>query len=411
MRVSRRALSVGAFSAAVTTGLPLCAMAGDEYAATATESTVSQKPHVSFDGSSSFSGWRPFSLDGASHLIADAVINDLATIAIIDSGAGRTIIDREFAKRLQLKSGAAFRAAGVTSNAYGELASGVSVRLGHLVLSELTVAILDLSALSKVDGKSVNVIIGRELFDQAVVDLDFHRQLIGLFDFKASPKARNSTYLALAPDNLGRRYVSISICDATDVPACYDLGNDVPLVVSPEFADSHNLLNGLRVSSVASAGVSGISLGKVAVLPSVRVGTVAFSNVPVQVPAMWNQTGSVLAGLPIWSRFGNVVDYSRNRLSLTPIPDLLTAPFPKDRSGIGATRANGHLQIIHVAEGSPAETIGLRAGDEIVAIDGHPIDATYLLSHPRLGVRPAGTEARLTLSDGRHLTLVLADYF
>jgi predicted aspartyl protease len=344
-------------------------------------------------------------------MVVDVSVNGLATAAIIDSGAGRTIIDRSLAQKLQLAAGPAFRAAGVTSNAYGELASGLSIRLGDLVLGDLDVAVLDLSILSKVGDKSINVIIGRELFERVLVDLDFRKNRIGCFEFGAAPDLVDAIELPLNADGLGRRYVSISIGDGEGVPACYDLGSDIPLVIAPGYAESHRLLDGLRVSSVASAGVSGISLGQVAVLPRVRIGGVTFSNVPVQVPAAWNQSGSVLAGLPIWSRFGNLVDYSRNRLSLTPVPNLLTAPFPKDRSGIGATRMNGHLQIIHVAEGSPAESIGLRAGDEIVAIDGHPVDSAYLSSHARLGVRPAGTEAALTLADGRHLKLVLADYF
>jgi predicted aspartyl protease len=411
LRPSRRSLSVGAFTAALTASLAFRALAGGDDPATSPEGSSSQGPQVSFDNAARFSGWLPFSLDAASHLLVDAAVNDVATIAIIDSGAGRTIVDREFAKRLQLKSGTAFEAAGVTSNAYGELASGLSVRLGHLVLRDLTVAILDLSILSKVDGKPVDVVIGREVFDRSLVDLNFHKQMIALFDFASVPKAEGAAVLDLVPDNLGRRYVSISICGADDVEACYDLGNDVPLVISPDYADSHDLFAGLRVSSVASAGVSGISLGRVAVLPSVRIGVVTFSNVPVQVPDKWNQSGSVLAGLPIWSRFGNLVDYSRNRLSLTPVANMLAAPFPKDRSGIGAARLNGHLQIIHIAEGSPAERIGLHAGDEIVAIDGHPVDEAYLSSHPHLGVRPAGTVAALTLADGRRLKLVLADYF
>lgn len=358
-----------------------------------------------------FSGWRPFSLDSALHLVVAASVNGIATTAIIDSGAGRTIVDREFAKRLKLASGRGFRAAGVTSNTDGDLASGVSLRLGDFILGDLDVAVLDLSILSKVAGKSIDVIVGRELFDRVVVDLNFAKQRLGFFDFGAPPNPSNSMAVALIADSLGRRYVSLSIDGRDEVPGCYDLGNDVSLVISPEYANAHNLFDGLRVSSVASAGVSGISLGKVAVLPKVRVGEVTFSNVPAQVPSAWNQSASVLAGLPIWSRFENVVDSSRDRLSLTLIPNASSKPFPKDRSGIGAARANGHLQIIHVAEGSPAEGVGLRPGDEIVAIDGKLVDSAYLTSHARLGFRPAGTAVGLKLGDGRQLHMVLADYF
>jgi hypothetical protein len=401
--LSRRRFAGGALTGIAMIGLPSMTSAGARDPLTA--------PDVAFDHSGHFSGWLPFSLDASSHLIVSAVANGVATTAIIDSGSGRTLIDVGFARRLKLSSRPGFRAAGVTADAYGDLTDDLVIRLGAYSMVNMEAAILDLSAISTAGGAPVELIIGRDLFERVLVDLDFSESRLGLFSFSVPPKLAGATQIALTSDALGRRYVTMSVDGLENTLACYDLGSDVPLVISPEYANEHKLLAGLKVSSVASAGVSGISLGKVAVLPRVEVAGIKFENVPIQVPSTWNQSEPILAGLPIWSRFNNGIDYSRNRLTLTPAPNAVMAPFPRDRSGIGAARSTGGLRIMHVAEGSPAEVAGLRPGDEIVAIDGLRVDAAYLSSHPRIGARPAGTVFKLTLASGRQVDLVLADYF
>ncbi len=408
MRLTRRAALVKSGSVVGLVALGRRAHASGLSNMTSADAGAAPADGLRFERDDRFSGWLPVRFDSSSHLIMQVRANGLATTAIIDSGAGRSIIDKTFAARLKLKPGGAFRAAGVTSNADGELASGLVVRLGDVVLSGLETAVLDLSVLSTVGGSRIELIIGRELFDRT---LDFAKDRLGIFSFDEAPKADAAIDLELVADGKGRRYVPISLGRAGDLSACYDLGSDVPLVISPDFASENGLLDGLRVSTAASAGVSGVSLGRVAVLPRITVGGVPLLNVPIQVPDNWNQSGPALAGLPIWSRFINTIDYSRNRLSLAPIPAAVAAPFPKDRSGIGAARGDGRLRIIHVAEGSPAEAIGLRTGDEITAVDGHAIDTDFLASQPRIGARPAGTKVLLTLADRRQLTLVLQDYF
>lgn len=100
-----------------------------------------------------------------------------------------------------------------------------------------------------------------------------------------------------------------------------------------------------------------------------------------------------------------------SHLALTLDSNTIGVPFEKDRSGIGAQRSANGLRIIHVASGSPAADIGLRAGDEIIAIDDHFVDDDYLRRHPAMGSRPSGTAIKLALADGRTFILELRDYF
>jgi C-terminal processing protease CtpA/Prc len=90
---------------------------------------------------------------------------------------------------------------------------------------------------------------------------------------------------------------------------------------------------------------------------------------------------------------------------------VIASPFPKGRSGIGAGFKDGSVEIVHVAKNSPAEEVGRRAGDRIVAVDGEPFYIDYVMTRPRRGIDKVGTAYVLTLGDGRTVRIVLRDYF
>jgi membrane-associated protease RseP (regulator of RpoE activity) len=160
-----------------------------------------------------------------------------------------------------------------------------------------------------------------------------------------------------------------------------------------------------------SAGVEGTELNVVAVLDKIKLGSSILENVPVEIPQRWANPVPAVVGLPILQRFRLVIDFSGNRVSPIPIDNAILRPFRKDRSGIGAGRVGNSLRVVYVAQNSPAESVGLKAGDTIVAINGKPLDDSYFKSRPHEGSKPAGTVLRLTLANGSTLDLRLADYF
>src|SRR5581483_8273184 len=73
--------------------------------------------------------------------------------------------------------------------------------------------------------------------------------------------------------------------------------------------------------------------------------------------------------------------------------------------------SNKSLKVLLVAPGSPAERVGCKAGEEIVAINGHPIDAPTQARRFAAGNKQAaGTLVTLSQADRSH-TLILADDF
>ncbi|WP_256581337.1 PDZ domain-containing protein, partial [Pseudomonas sp. MPR-R2A3] len=49
----------------------------------------------------------------------------------------------------------------------------------------------------------------------------------------------------------------------------------------------------------------------------------------------------------------------------------------KDRSGLGLAASTTDLTVVHVASGSPADRAGWAVGEQVVAVDGRPIDSSY----------------------------------
>jgi predicted aspartyl protease len=355
------------------------------------------------------SGRLPFVLDHSFHIRVAVTIAGVAASAIIDSGAGRAVLDRDFAQRHGIGLRQGFNVAGITGNAKGELADVFDVDLGELSLAGLSAGVLDLNPYPVPGEPRVDLIIGRELFDALVVDIDFQVETVEFLE----PNAAHNFKGFAVPLQVGPRgtpYIDITI-EGRSMSVAFDLGYNAALLLSPQFVADVDLLKGRPTSTVASRGAEGVGIGRVAILSSLGIGPLKLHGVPTEIPATWNRPSPGVIGLEVLKRFRIATDYSHGRLWLEPYADLLDKPIARDRSGIGAVPTAAGLSIIHVAEGSPAEKAGLKRGDTIVKIDGEAVDTRYILSHPRMGVRPAGTVFHLTLADGRDLVVTLADYY
>ena len=285
---------------------------------------------------------------------------------------------------------AGFKAGGVTAAIDGDLAEGLKVRIGAMTVEPITAAVLDLSQLSRHSGAPIGLILGRELFETALVDMDFPTGRIEFLDRPWLHAGAQTQQLPLRANALGSRLFPVSVDGGRAVDAVFDLGSGAPLLMSPAFAAQSGALDGRRVSTAAGMGVEGLVSSRVAVLDSLRIGEVEIAKVPVQIPDSWNRSSPLFVGLPVLSRFRVLTDYAGDRLMLTPVPDLISRPFDKDRSGIGAERLSEAIRVVHVADNSPAMLIGLKAGDEIVAVNGQRVEFDLFPEQPLDGRKTGG---------------------
>ena len=353
----------------------------------------------------------PFELFRDNRIILNGRINGVDTPMILDSGAGVTTIDRDFARQIGLKKGMSISAQGVGGVQQAELVQDVTVEVGNLKLSGVSVAVIDLDAIGKAIGRPMPVILGRELFMNSVVGLDFDKQLLRL-----SPAMNFAAPSGATEVKLTRRstlhYLPISVDGQPPVEAALDLGNGGALSLSKEYHESVPALAKLPYAISLSGGVGGLHETKRVTMPTVEIGGFTFKNVPTDFGSVADgpYEGRANAGIQLFKPFHVTLDLGHDRLWLKPIGGLPV--FTKDRAGMFLMLEDDHLNVLHVTPGSPAEKAGLKKGDKLVEIGGERVGPGFYTSKRAGWAREAvGTKVGITKSDGQTVTVILADYF
>ena len=405
---SRRSLILGIVSSGFTSVLFSSERALSEISRLVGGSSGSS---VKFLDDATSTAWINFEMPDYRRVILPARINGRAVKVLLDSGIGSLILDGSLAEDLGLKKLGNVNGVGVTGIAQGQLVEGVTLSLDNLSIGTSKSELYDMTPFAGLLSEPIAALIGRDLFDSLIVDIDFANTRIAFRDPGSTVAPPHAFHLPLQQDRFGLRSVPISLEGRPPIQATLDLGSDRPLSVAPQYAASQNLLSNRKTSTTLSAGVAGNQEGRIAVLSKLTLGSALFSQVPFQVPKTWTFENQAILGLPVIRRTRMVIDFTHDRISVLPNQTAMSQSFRKDRSGLGAKRLKDRLQVMHVAKDSPAAAAGIHIGDEIIAINDQPLDADYFKEHPRDGSQPAGTVFYFTLSTHERIKLTLADYY
>ncbi len=346
------------------------------------------------------------------HIVLALKINGHDIHAVLDSGAGPSVVDASLVEKYGLVARDAMNLKGLSGNSTATKVEGAIVEFDGIQFNLANCVAIDLRLLSSAVGAPIDAIIGRDLFDKFIVDIDFNSTEITIHPVAARQPPASGYELELSDSATGSsKYFNIAIAGRPPLKAVYDLGCGSPLLMSPDYVRSSGILAGIRTSTSFGAGVEGPVELTVAEVSNLVIGGVTFPALPVEIPPKWNRAGDAVIGLPVLRRFRNMIDFRANKLFLQPDPNSILLPFPKDRSGIGARFIGDALKVVHVAANSPAAQAGVSVGDEICAINGNPVTVRYLKEHPRQGELPAGTVQKLTLRDGSVRVVRLAEYY
>src|SRR5690606_1884542 len=190
---------------------------------------------VRFDPGRTDSGWLDFELFSQRRLFIPVTIKGQTVEAMLDSGAEVTVVDRAFAEKIGLVGQGGVTAIGTGGSETVSIAPGFDVRLGGAELKGVTVAVMDLSPITQALGRPVPVLLGKEMMNQAITDIDFAARRIRLVAPDAFAPPPGTIELPLTPVN-GLRALPVVIEDGPTVMAMFDLGNGTPLALFPGYA-------------------------------------------------------------------------------------------------------------------------------------------------------------------------------
>ena len=332
----------------------------------------------------------PFRLSG-SHIFIDVRVNESAPLHFIfDTGASSTVINQRRVKKLKLSSDGftPIRSRKGPSLAYYSGNSRLGV--GELLLKKVRVVHLPLDHLEKALEKNVDGIIGHDLLQHYVVQINYDALTIELFDpavFTPPPGYQAYPFEIIS----GRPYIegSLTLDDGHTLTGRFqvDNGSGSSITLYSPTVDKHQLSDKIgRTRTVYTMGFTGIvDRNYAGRLKRFDLGWCQLTNVPIRLnqsvyykKAFRDGIGHI--GNELLKRFNIVFDY-HNKVSYWKPNYSFQKEFQAAYSGLVLKTDQQQDKVIirHVFDDSPAAQAGFTENDEIVMVDnvrtvGRPSD-------------------------------------
>lgn len=353
--------------------------------------------NISFAHGASSSGWIDCRVVEGLGILVPVKVNGHETTAYLYGGPSS--MDK-----------AAMSSLGLISEAEAK-SNGVELEIGDLSVRDFAVANAKLG-ISVRAGTPVPLQLGEEIFKKLAVEIDFTHQRIAFRDPASVTKPKGAVEMPLT--FVGDEWV-VPVTVSGAAPALFEveLGNvSGPLLVTPQFAAEHKLLEGKKTSQ----RLSGKFTETVVSVPNLGFAGVETVAAPIAlIPASEVPPAPIAGGigLPMLERYDLVIDYSHNRLFATPHKDAVSAGFFKDRLGvvIRLDDTNSVGNVVFVSTGSPAEAAGFKVGDKITAINGHTVGSLPLMQVLLTQYTEAGKAFHFTMEQGGERKVTSADFF
>jgi hypothetical protein len=232
-------------------------------------------------------------------------------------------------------------------------------------------------------GLQINGLIGSDFFKNFVVEIDYTRKTVTFhrrdnYNFRRKTRRHSMVPLTIFQD---RPYINVRVTQFDDsqinAKLLIDTGASMAMWLSVFSNDSIKLPE-ITYPAMLGQGLSGNIDGLNGRVKRVDIGKYQIKNPVVAFPdsagisGMFREEGrNGTLGNEILKRFHVVFDYAGNRCFLKS-NNLFRDPFNYNGSGLEIEKPFYNIpvyQVYHVVPGSPADSAGLRPGDQIEMIN------------------------------------------
>lgn len=258
----------------------------------------------------------PLTLTRGSRLMVAARVNDRPVTALLDSAAEATLIDPRLAAELNLGGGQTVTGQGSGQDAFeARLVSGVTLEALGQSLPDQTIAITDLTDVAqRLKLGRVEVILGREIFDAARLQIDIEGRRISVVGRDVAPRGAR---LDLTTEH-GVETLPVTVENGPPVRATFDLGNGSQVLISAALANRMQLLSDDRKTSTErGGGLGGEAVRRIVTLKSIRIGGREFHDVPAAIDDQ-PSASDLNIGISILRHFRITTDFSDHVIWLDP---------------------------------------------------------------------------------------------
>jgi len=359
------------------------------------------------------SRWIPFELTPGNQVRFAVTLDGHALTAILDTGVSHSVLSRRSAavRTERLRAGGTATAIGGTVAI--EWIGTDALGFGGLTRTGGGLAVAPLPAAATGSDVAVDLLVGRDLLGGVAIDLDYPARR-----FRLLPSGRLPFRGSVAPLRISsERQVfesEITISGRRLAPMVVDTGDGSAVTLARD-RWAAAAPDGTPTTTTIGYGLAGAIVSDLAIVPAIRLGTLAARETEVRIEPNGGFSASIRTagriGSGLLGRYRVLLDAGAGRMVFSPGPDADTPPL-RSTSGLLVGQAGDRLRVLHVMRGGPAAAAGWRTGEEICAVDGKPIGASYPTSVlARWSIAPPGTATRLTRCDGGELTLVSRAFY
>ncbi|MDQ5835331.1 MAG: aspartyl protease family protein [Acidobacteriota bacterium] len=331
-----------------------------------------------------------------------------------DTGAGLTILNARTAKELGLKaSETTLNGNAVGGRVSGDVFKGVTLGVRGATVSNQMVGALSFESFP-CEARSIDGIIGYDFIKEFVVEIDYSRRVINLYD----PKSFNYRGAGqLVPLRIVRTpFIDAKLLIEGHAPVVgsfeVDTGSDSAVSLNSPFVKKNRLLSAIRstVETPEDEELGGKSRSFVGRVKGFQVGKFVLENPVVLLSedtegAMADEGNAGPIGNQVFSRFKVTIDYSRSRMYLEP-NEFFGNPFEYDMTGFDLWQEGAGCKVYKVGrvlKESAGASAGLQEGDILLAVDGHAVEQLKSSSELYPFFAREGTEHTLTVRRGEQV--------
>ena len=339
---------------------------------------------------------------------------------VLDTGASVTVIENEFADELGLKKEGKVKGQGAGQLVDVSFTTLPSFSLPGLEFNEQKVAVIELNWLFRQwIGRDVAGILGYDFLSRVVTKVDYANQTLSFYDADSFSYTGTGVVLDAPVTSSGSFEPTATVDGKYTGPWNVDLGAG-GLSFHYPYAEKNGLLDRPGIDGLGF-GAGGSSPTKKLLFDNIQFAGYTIKDPVISVPqekgegafAAGDLTGNL--GNTLFRHFVLYLDYAQGKIIVEKGADF-GRDFPRDNSGLQAiNNKDDRLEVLFVADKTPASRAGFKPGDVIVSING--VDAEYLdgiVAFNKLLQKKPGTKFAVIVSRGGQevkLNLILADLY
>ncbi|MET4685064.1 putative aspartyl protease [Brevundimonas faecalis] len=286
-----------------------------------------RKPRLSF-GTDGSSGWSPLAVTETATPTVRVDMAGRSFVALIDSGAQYSVIDRALVAELDLTDvfDMPLVAYGVGGRPQVGRGTTLAITVGDLRIEGLRAAILDLGPLAREEGLGAPLILGQDVLGEAVLDIDMKGRRVRLT--RPDAHVPPPSVRPLAVRRSGTALTTEIVVEGTPLTAVIDTGSSALAALSRSAAEAAGLLDGRPERSGSSIVLGGLTSARVVEARRVVVGDEVWNGTEVHVyaDAPLPNYPRALLGMAAFADRQVVLDLGRGRLHLSSEMDLMVGP-------------------------------------------------------------------------------------